>query len=345
MGSGVDKSVLRRLPKIDLHLHLDGSVRPQTLLELAEAEGLTLPAADVDRLLPFMRVEGDCPSLVDYLSKFDLVLPAMQTAYSLERIAYEVVEQAAEHNCKYIEVRMGARLHLQKGLSLDEVIESFVTGLRRGEATYGVKARGIIICMRNHAPQDNLEVIEAAARFMERGVVAVDLAGPEDGFPPELHLEVFDLAKKHGLPFTIHAGEAAGADSIYGAVVKLGTNRIGHGVRLKEDRDLLERVRAERIPLEFCPISNIQTKASTNWETYPIREYFDQGLLITVNTDNLTVSDTNMTKELAVLADHFQFTLPEMEQIMLNSVEAAFLEKEEKRQLHEEIVKSFAELL
>ncbi|MNO60981.1 Aminodeoxyfutalosine deaminase [compost metagenome] len=344
MESRVDKNMLKRLPKIDLHLHLDGSVRPQTLLELAETEGLTLPAAKADDLLRFMRVEGDCPSLVDYLSKFDLVLPAMQTAYSIQRTAYEVVEQAAEHNCKYIEVRMGARLHLQKGLSLDEVIEAFVTGLNRGEAAYGVKARGIIICMRNHVPYDNLEVVEAAARFMGRGVVAVDLAGPENGYPPELHQEVFDLAKKHGIPFTIHAGEAAGADSIYGAVVKLGSNRIGHGVRLKEDMDLLERVREQRIPLEFCPISNIQTKASTSWGTYPIREYFDQGLLITVNTDNLTVSDTNMTKELAVLTDHFQFTLPEIEQIILNSVEAAFLKEEEKRQLYEEIVKVFAEL-
>ncbi|MNP24445.1 Aminodeoxyfutalosine deaminase [compost metagenome] len=127
-------------------------------------------------------------------------------------------------------------------------------------------------------------------------------------------------------------------------MAKLGTNRIGHGVRLKEDKDLLERVREQRIPLEFCPISNIQTKASTSWGTYPIREYFDQGLLITVNTDNLTVSDTNMTKEIAVLVDHFQFTLSEIEQIVLNSVEAAFLEEEEKRQLHEEIVKSFSEI-
>ncbi|MNW45640.1 Aminodeoxyfutalosine deaminase [compost metagenome] len=341
MENKLDINVLKKLPKLDLHLHLDGSVKPQTLLELAEAEGITLPASDAERLLPFMRVEGDCPSLVDYLNKFDLVLPVMQTAYSIERIAYEVVEQAAEHNCKYIEVRMGARLHQQKGLSLDEVLEAFVDGLNRGEARFGVKARGIIICMRNHAPADNLEVIEAAARFMDRGVVAVDLAGPEHGYPPELHQEVFARAKKHGIPFTIHAGEAAGAESIYGAVVKLGTNRIGHGVRLKEDHSLLELVRERRIPLEFCPISNIQTKASNNWETYPVREYFDQGLLITVNTDNLTVSDTNMTKELAVLTEHFDFTLPELQRLVLNSVEAAFLDEEEKKKLHTDIIHEF----
>ncbi|MEI7027709.1 adenosine deaminase [Paenibacillus sp. y28] len=342
MGIGIDAEVLRRLPKVDLHIHFDGSVKPQTLLALAEEQGLKLPAGDADSLLPYMQVEGDCPSLADYLDKFNLVLPCLQTAAAMERTAFEVVEQAAQHHCKYIEVRIGPRLHQMKGLALDEVIGAFIAGLQRGETQFGVKARGIVICMRQHSVKDNLEVIEAAARFLGQGVVAADLAGPEAGYPPELHREVFALARSRGIPFTIHAGEAAGAGSISGAVTGLGASRIGHGVRLKEDKQLLELVRKRRIPLELCPVSNIQTKASASWEAYPVREYFDQGLLLTVNTDNLTVSGTSMTKELTILADKFQFTLPEICRVLLNGAEAAFLEEQEKRQMQKELARAYA---
>ncbi|MCD9021438.1 adenosine deaminase [Cohnella silvisoli] len=325
--------LLSELPKIDLHVHLDGCIKPSTLLRLADQQDMPLPTKELDALLPYVRVGEDCTSLTEYLTKFDFVLPFLQTKEALEQVAFEVVEQAAEYKIKYIEVRFAPQLHRANGLSAAEAIHHVIEGLKRGEEHCGVKARVIAICMRNHAAPANLEVINAASRYVGRGLVAVDLAGDEKTYPATLFREVFALARTLGIPVTIHAGEAAGADNIEEAVLHLGARRIGHGVRLREKASVMHLIRDQRIPLELYPTSNIQTKAVNGWDAYPIREYYDQGIFFTVNTDNPGVSGTNITKEYHILTEKFGFTLREITVLILNGVEASFLETNEKAAL------------
>ncbi len=344
MANRVDRALLRLLPKVDLHVHLDGSVRAQTIADLAKEQGMELSVSPGGDLLPYIQVNEECGSLQEYLSKFDFVLPFLQSREALERVAYEIVQQSAEHNCRYVEVRFAPQLHRRKGLTVEDTIRSVVQGLRRGEEEYGVTARVIAICMRNHSYEDNLEVVEAAGRFIGKGVAAVDLAGDEASYPPQWFREVFACSQAKGIPVTIHAGEAGGADNVYEAITHLGAVRIGHGVRLKEDRAILDMVRERKVPLEMCPVSNIQTKAVSGWDAYPIREYFDSGILITINTDNPSVSGTDITKEYEVVADRFGFSLEEIAQLIMNGVEAAFLGEEEKLALKREFGERLQEL-
>ncbi|WP_373232279.1 adenosine deaminase [Cohnella sp.] len=325
--------LLSELPKVDLHVHLDGCIKPATLMRLAEQQGLSLPSTNTIDLIPYVQVSEECTNLSEYLTKFDFVLPFLQTKEALEQVAYEVVEQAADHHIKYIEVRFAPQLHRNSDMNAEETISYVIQGLRRGEQDFGIKARVIAICMRNHSLKANLEVIEAASRYIGRGLVAVDLAGDEFSFPAFLFREVFALASTYGIPITIHAGEAAGPDNIEEAVLNLGAARIGHGVRLKENSRVMQMIRDQRIPLELCPTSNIQTKAVSGWDAYPIREYFDQGILFTVNTDNPGVSGTNITKEYQVITEKFGFTIREITTLILNGVEASFLGAEEKASL------------
>lgn len=324
---------LQTLPKVDLHLHLDGSVKPGTVIELARETGGTLPTWEPELLLPYLQVTGECKSLAEYLNKFHLIGQFLHTPSSLVRVAYEVVEQAAAHHCMYIEVRFAPQLHRKLGLTVEDTIRYVLEGLMQGERDFGVTARCIAICLRGHSEELNREVIRAAALFMGKGVVAVDLAGAEAVYPPELYRDIFAMARERSLPITIHAGEAAGAASVKSAVEKLGASRIGHGVRMKEDLYVFELIKNKQIPLELCPISNLQTKASNSWDTYPLREYFEQGIMVTVNTDNLTVSNTTITNEYRNLRDQLGFLEEELCRIALNGAHAAFLEGREKKQL------------
>lgn len=344
METGNKHDWLSLLPMVDLHVHLDGSVQPQTLRELAREQGRPLSGECDARLLRLMQIDEGCASLVEYLGKFDFVLPYLQTAQALERVAYETVEQSARHNGRYLEVRFAPMLHTRGGLKADEVIAHVLAGLKRGERELGVAARGIAICMRHHGEGDNLQVVDAAADYRKRGVVAVDLAGDEAHYPPQLHEEVFRRAGRYGLPVTIHAGEAAGAENIATAVNRLGAARIGHGVRARENPDVLKLVRDGGIPLEFCPVSNIQTKAVSAWEHYPVRDYFDQGLTLTINTDNPTVSGTSIQREYSVLAERFGFGKEEVAALIMNGIQAAFLEKEAKQELAGQFRTRFREL-
>ncbi|MBM7566664.1 adenosine deaminase [Paenibacillus sacheonensis] len=325
------------LPKVDLHVHLDGSLRPDTAMAIAAAEGIELPTAVEADLIPYMQVDDDCRSLPEYLSKFDFTTRFLQSGAALERVAYETMEQAAAHNCRYMEVRFAPQLHRRGGLHAEEAIHYVIEGLKRAERQFDIQGRAIAICMRNHDRKDNLEVIEAAAKYAGRGLAAVDLAGNEAAYPPELFRDVFALAHKRGLPVTIHAGEAAGAENVYEAVKHLGASRIGHGVRLRENPDILRLVLEQRIPLELCPVSNIQTKAVSDWDVYPIRDYFEQGLLITLNTDNPSVSGTDITREYRIAAEKFGFQGRELAAIVRNGAGAAFLENAGKQALMKRI--------
>lgn len=345
MSDNLTFDVLKRMPKVDLHLHLDGSVKPDTIIALADKNGFRLPTRDKNELLSYMRADNECSSLAEYLEKFSFVCSFLQTAEALELAAYEVVQQSAEHGCLYIEVRFAPLLHTESGLSSEEAISSVIAGLRRGERDFGVKARCIAICLRGHSEEKNLEVIQAAARFLGRGLVAVDLAGAEAAYPAKLYAAHFQLARSLGLPATVHAGEASGAESVRTAVLELGASRIGHGIRMRDNDEVMELVAGLGIPLEMCPVSNLQTKAVDDWASYPLREYMDMGIKVTVNTDNLTVSDTTITKEYAELLRHFRLTAKEMCGLAMNGVQAAFLPIGEKKELEEIMARSQAEWL
>ena len=318
---------LKSMPKIELHLHLDGSVLPRTLIEMAAEQGKELPTTAIEELSSLMRAPETCLDLNDYLRTFDVVLPYLQTAEALERVAYEVVDQCASDHVRYVEVRFAPQLHRLGGLSIDDVYEAVIRGMNRGEKQFGVIVRCIGICLRGHSEEQNMEVVEAAQAYLHKGLVAVDLAGAEALYPPELYAPVFVRAQQLGIPITIHAGEAGGAQNIETSVLKLGATRIGHGVRLQEDSHLLQQMVERGIPLEFCPISNLQTKAVTAWELYPIVDYMNKGIKVTVNTDNLTVSHTSLTKELLTLQQQCGLTTEDIVQLQRNAVESIFLEQ------------------
>lgn len=324
---------LHALPKIDLHVHLDGSLRPETAVAIAEAEGIDLPSRNSAELIPYMQVNDDCRSLPEYLSKFGFTTRFLQSGAALERVAFETLEQAAWHDCRYIEVRFAPQLHRRGGMGAEEAIHYVIEGMKRAERQFDIRGRAIAICMRNHDRADNLAVVEAAARYAGRGLVAVDLAGDESSYPPELFRDVFKLAHKRGLPVTIHAGEAGGAVNVREAIMHLGASRIGHGVRIRENPEVLKLVLERGIPLELCPVSNIQTKAVASWDDYPLRAYFDQGLNVTLNTDNPSVSGTDITREYRIAAEKFAFTDRELAKLVRNGAHAAFLEPTEKRAL------------
>ncbi|MFC0214960.1 adenosine deaminase [Paenibacillus chartarius] len=324
---------VRLLPKVDLHIHLDGSMRPATVIELAAEEGIRLPDTDPARLAAHLQASEMCGSLGDYLAKFDLPLRCLQTSEGLRRAAYELVMDAHADRVKYIEVRFAPLLHTAGRLSAEEVIAEVLHGLERGERESGTLARAIVICLRSHDPAENIRVIHAAHSFQGRGVVGVDLAGDEARFPPQLHRDVFRLADRYGFPVTLHAGEAAGAENIRECVSHMHAVRIGHGVRLKESEPLVQWIKERNIALEMCVTSNIQTKAVRCWEEHPIKEYFEQGILVTVNTDNTTVSNTTMTQEYEKIMKLYRFTIGEMKQLILNAANVSFLETERKREL------------
>lgn len=326
---------IKKWPKVELHYHLDGGLRPDTIKEIASQLGMPLPP-DEEAWRSALYVTDECPSLIEYLSKFQLPALCLQTAEHLKRAAYEAVEDAAQDNIKYIEIRFAPQLHTEGGLSLEDVVSSVVEGAKAGERDFGTIARIIPICLRNHDVARNWQVLELTKKWIGKGVVGIDLAGDEAGFPPQLHRSVFVAAKQSGIPITIHAGEAAGADSIRQAVTGLFAQRIGHGVRLAEDPELLELVKEKKIPLEMCLTSNIQTKAAPSWEDHPIRQYDELGIIVTVNTDNTTVSNTTLTQEYERLMRYCRFSFSDLQRIVLNALDASFAEAEVKEKLRAE---------
>lgn len=323
---------IRRLPKVELHVHLDGSLRPRTLIDLARSARVELPASDPERLARYMVVD-DARNLEDYLRRFDTTIAVLQTPEAIERVAWEMVQDAAADNVRYMEVRYCPELSTREGLSLDDVLEAEQRGLARGQADFGVRT-GIINCsLRHYDPAVTLRIAERSVAFRDRGVVAVDLAGGEAGRPPGMHREAFDLAEEGCLGITVHAGEAAGAESIADAVHHCHAQRIGHGTRLNEDPALRDYIRDRRIPIEINITSNIQTRVVPQASAHPVREYFDRGLVVTLCTDSWLMSGTSLTHEYWLAQTELGFSRKEMERMILNGVDAAFLPWPEKQAL------------
>ena len=344
MPLSIFSSKLRQLPKAELHCHLDGSVRPSTLLELGREARVQMPKHTPEELAEFMRVD-DARTLEDYLRRFDVTVSVMQTEEALERIAYELAEDAAEDGVRYIEVRNAPILNVVHGLTVVQAIEAPLRGLRRAEKDFGIIGRFIVCALRHFTPEDSLEMAKLAVEFKNEGVVAFDLAGGEKGNPAARHVAAFRYAREHDLAVTVHAGEGDGAESVREAVHVCGANRIGHGTRLIEDAELTQYVNDRRIALEVCLTSNVQTRVADSYEAHPLREYFDRGLNVTLNTDNRLMSGTTLTDEYVHAAEQLGFTVDELAGIALNGFESAFLPWEERLMLIEEASDKIEELI
>ncbi|KQR67130.1 adenosine deaminase [Arthrobacter sp. Leaf337] len=368
---------LKSLPKVSLHDHLDGGLRPATIIELAEAVGHTLPSTDPVALGEWFRESADSGSLVRYLETFDHTIAVMQTKEGLFRVAKEFVEDLADDGVVYGEVRWAPEQHLQKGLTLDEVVEAIQEGLDAGVDAVAETGReiqvGQLITAMRHADRGQ-EIAELAVRHRNNGAVGFDIAGAEDGFLPSRFRDAFTYLAQHNFPATVHAGEAAGLESIQSALVDGRALRLGHGVRIAEDitvefddedadaetdeadanigmvtlGELSSWIRDRGIALEICPSSNLQTGAIAGFgegiESHPLDMLYQLGFNVTINTDNRLMSGVTLTDEFELLVETFDYDLDDILELTLNAAEAAFLPLEEKEALVEYINDAYANL-
>ncbi len=343
-STAVLADVLRRMPKAELHCHLDGSLRPSTLLELSQRRGLTLPATSAAELARHMRVD-DAHNLDEYLARFEITLAVMEDARSLERIAHELVLDAGLDGVRYIEVRFCPTLHVRGGLTLDDVMSAVLTGFARGERECGTVARVIVSALRSFPWPHAMEMAELAVAFKDRGVVAFDLAGGEFGNPARAHAKAFDYARANDLAVTVHAGEGDGPSSIREAVHRCATDRIGHGTRLREDPVLEAYVIDRQIPLEVCPTSNVQTRVTSTFAEHPLARYRSLGAVVTINTDNRLMSGVSLTDEYLGCAEHLGFGLSALAVLSLAAFDAAFLPHAQRKALRDGAARECDQLL
>ena len=327
------KEFIEKLPKTDLHVHLDGSLRVATIFDLAKIQGVKLPADNEEELKKIVCCGETCESLEEYLEAFGVTLSVMQTAESLERTAYELAEDAAKENIRYIEVRYSPILHMEKGLRLSEISDSVIRGLVRAERDFNIIAKVIICGIRNMDPSTSVRLANLAVAYKNKGVIGFDLAGAEYNNPAKLHKEAFYLALNNNLNITVHAGEAYGPKSIHEALHYCSTHRIGHGTRLIEDGDLLNYVNDHRIPMEICLKSNLHTKSVQKISEHPLSFYLDYGLRVTLNTDNRLVSNTTLTDEYMLAIDELGLNYVDIKNIIINGFKSAFLPYRKKVEL------------
>ena len=316
---------IERLPKTDLHVHLDGSLRLDTMLDLADDQGIALPADTPEGLAAALHCGENTGSLVEYLKAFDITLQVLQTEDALFRVAYELAEDAAAENVRYIEVRYSPMLHTRGGLRLTAVVEAVLAGLWEAQKDHGIVANVILCGIRNISPESSVEMAQLAVAYKNRGVVGFDLAGAEYDYPAKHHVKAFKLVHNNNIAVTIHAGEAYGPASVHQAIHVCGAHRIGHGCRLREDGDLLHYVNDHRIALECCPSSNVQTGAVRDLRTHPLKLYHDLGLRVTVNTDNRLITNTSVSRELWLCHTEMGLDEQDIHRIIINGFKAAFL--------------------
>ena len=345
---------IRHAPKALLHDHLDGGLRPATVLELAEQYGYDeLPETDVDELATFFRTAAHSGSLVRYLEPFAHTVGVMQTPEALHRVAYECVEDLAHDNVVYAEIRFAPELHIDGGLSLDAVVDAVLAGFADGEkaaaaAGHTITVRCLVTAMR-HAARSR-EIAELAIRFRDKGVVGFDIAGAEAGYPPTRHLDAFEYMRGNNARFTIHAGEAFGLPSIHEAIAFCGADRLGHGVRIVDDivlepdgsarlGRLASLLRDKRIPFEMCPSSNVQTGAVASIAEHPFDKLARLRFRVTVNTDNRLMSDTTMSREMLRLVEAFGYGWSDLERFTINAMKSAFIAFDERLALIDDVIK------
>ncbi len=317
---------LKQLPKIELHCHLDGSLSK----EFVEAR--------LQRVVSFeeLSVSDECTSLVEYLKKFDLPGQCLKDEEGLFGAGYDVLQTMSMENVSYAEIRFAPLLHSSEKMKTEQVIESLLRGLEKGKKDFGVEYNVITCAMRHHSAKQNYQMIKTACQFFGRGVCAADLAGAEAQYPMTEFMELFEQTKKLGMPFTIHAGECGSAKNIVDAI-DAGAKRIGHGIAMVGHSDIKKLVKDSCIGVEMCPISNLQTKAVKGPKEYPIKEFLKDGLLVSVNTDNRTVSNTSMTKELEFIQKMYGVSDEEIFLMMQNAAETAFADEDLKHKLYKKL--------
>ncbi len=305
------------IPKIDLHCHLDGSFSPEFVNKALNS------SIDKDLLLTKLQAPENCSSLTEYLTCFDLPISILQTKENITDGVLDVLSQAKEENLAYIELRFAPNCSTAQGLSLPEIYESAIQGCKNGLEMYGIHSNIILCAMRHHSLEDNLKILETMSDYIGYGICALDLAGDESVFHNSSFTELFKRAKDMNIPFTIHSGECGSYENV-GLAMEFGASRIGHGIALINNYSLMQEIKAKGIGLELCPISNFQTKAWSHKPTYPLRSFLDAGLLATINTDNRTVSNTCLSKELEFSVENLDIKEEDFITMYKNSVEIAF---------------------
>ncbi|MBI5572956.1 MAG: adenosine deaminase [Elusimicrobia bacterium] len=328
----VSTEVFKKIPKVDLHCHLDGCVRTPTIIELAKKQKVKLPTTNVEELNKYVRVSPDCRSLTEFLKAFEFFYPLLQNPYAVEKIGYELCEDAASENIKYLEVRFAPFLQTSENFKITDVVKICLDGLRQGSRDFKISVGLILCCYRSIPKEANIITVELAKKYFDSGIVAMDLAGDETRYPTRDFAEPFVLAKKYKIPFTVHAGESSGPESIKEAV-KLGASRIGHGVHLIDDSNLMKEIKEKEIPLEICITSNVQTHVVNDFESHPIKKFYDNGIIVTINSDDRSVSGIDLTNEYNVAVNRLGFDISALIKIIHNGINALFTPNKNKASL------------
>ncbi|HTZ15992.1 MAG TPA: adenosine deaminase [Mycobacterium sp.] len=354
MSAPLRLDAIKQAPKALLHDHLDGGLRPATVIDIAGQTGYDdLPATEVDELTRWFHTQSHSGSLERYLEPFSHTVAVMQTPESLHRVAYECVEDLSADSVVYAEIRFAPELHINRGLSFDEIVDAVLAGFADGEKAAASAGRPIVVrCLvtaMRHAALSR-EIAELAIRFRDKGVVGFDIAGAEAGYPPTRHLDAFEYMRNNNARFTIHAGEAFGLPSIHEAIAFCGADRLGHGVRIVDDIDVAEDgtvrlgrlasiLRDKRIPLELCPSSNVQTGAVNSIAEHPFDLLARARFRVTVNTDNRLMSDTTMSHEMLALVDAFGYGWTDLARFTINAMKSAFIPFDERLAIIDEVIK------
>ncbi|HOW27978.1 MAG TPA: adenosine deaminase [Elusimicrobiota bacterium] len=336
--------LLKKLPKVDLHLHLDGAARPKTLMELAKKAGARLPTQDPEEFKVYVQVSRNCRSLTDFLKAFEFFYPYLKSAEAVERLAYELCEDCAAHNVRVFEARFAPALQATDKFSMEDVVRAAIRGIERGQKDFSVKAGFHLCCYRSLSETENDETVRLAEKYLGKGVVGIDLAGDESRYPVTMYAAFFKKAVQKKIPITCHAGEAAGPESIKNALA-LGASRIGHGIRVIDDPELLKRVEDEHIPFEVCITSNVHTQTVKGFSVHPAKKMLDEGVDVTLNTDDPGVSGIDLTHEFVTAVDTLGFTAADCRDVIINGVRALFLPESEKKKIEQDYTKQLQNLL
>ena len=346
----ITKEIIRQIPKVDLHDHLDGGLRPKTIIELAKERNINLPSYDEKELSAWFTRGCKQKSLTLYLETFAVTVAVLQDKEALKRAATEALEDLKKDNVVYAEIRFAPNLHTQKDLTMDEAVNAVLEGISEGKRKTGI-SWGLILCaMRNQDPIISTEVAKLAVAYRNKGVVGFDLAGDESGYPPKNHIEAFQYIRKQNFNITIHAGEGFGLESIWQAIQICGAHRIGHGTRLIDDMviegtkinkmgSLAHFIQDRRIPIEMCLSSNVGTGAATDFANHPFNTFFRNNFRVFLNVDNRLMSNTTLTDEMAFAAEHFGLTLRDLEKITVNAMKSAFIHHNDKLKIIFDVIK------
>ncbi|MCD6311101.1 MAG: adenosine deaminase [Elusimicrobia bacterium] len=336
---------LIRLPKVDLHCHLDGSIRPQTIFDIMKASGADLPCEIPGDIAGYVQVDSSCHSLTDFLNKFEFFYPYLRSPESMERIAYELSEDASKENIRYMEVRFAPCLQASEKVTQEDILKSVLAGFKKGERDFNIKTGSILCAYRGTPQKDWEETYSLAEKYAGQGVCGMDLAGDESRFPGAPFAAIFDRAKDAGIPVTIHAGEAVGWESVKEAVDVLHASRIGHGVRIAENDVFFSRMKDAGIVFEICVTSNVHTGVCVDYKSHPIADFYKKGIRTTINTDDRGVSNIDLTHEWNIIQTKCGLEIEDVLDMNILAVDAAFCPDAEKKLLKNRIQKETREIM